>query len=1049
MLSHPDYTDVRELGRGGLGVVYLAQHTLLKRWEVLKVMGRPQMTQPGAADRFLQEVQSAARLEHPNVVKAYTAMRVGDTLAFAMEYVPGVDLAKVVQTGGPLGVKVACFYAAQVALGLQHAHDKGMVHRDIKPANLMLMKDGAKQVVKILDFGLAKVTSERPADTGLTGDGQMMGTPDYMAPEQALDAAKADIRADIYALGVTLYFLLTGVSPFRRTSLLATLHAHQTESPRPLQELRPDVPPGLAGVVGRMLAKQPAERYQTPKDVLDALVPLYKGAPAGLVAPAVLPAAVPAPASSIHQAATILGPSPSTAVDRREFVPPPHTRPADGLESESDLPRSDSFRTSPLVDMPTVISDQTEPFSRPADQPLGRATKSTHNRRGKLIRIGFVLVGLFVIGGLCLAAAFWYADRSSRSPDQATAGVPIAVPKDPAPPATTTEIAPENWLPTLRANDAAATLRVLKSLAAVDAGRQPPGEELLTEVTVKLNHDSSAVRDAALAVLRRHDAASPPTEARLRKALSCAWIEGQLYAVQWYGRIQAPPPVVDRLEALCRNPSPQTTALRLAAVDAWVGCQPGARASAFHCLAERLDDPEPQVSAAAQRALRRTGFTPEQRSLLVNYLNSPRLDVRFKTTPARSAVAQLLRDDPADTDQLLRAFRPLLSAREPAELRAVAVDVILASDDAVRRCATSQDADPAPALVDLLVGNDGAVPNASPEVRRRIVTRVAAAAPLALPADRLMVVLERDPDATVWAAAEGLLCIMPVASADDVARVRKLLNSPRVRAAGKEQVLDALAAADDGPARDLVAAAWPEVWDVFQAQVRRADALSLLTKGLSVVARLIDRRPGGADVDRDRAIVDTLIALAFDTDERQNEIDPDVRTTAARLIRPFGGLAIECLDKRAAKTKKDDVACRLYGGIISLGTDGPLRDKAVEIMAGRVLGTAKDKPGLRPALLSAAGRLGGDRFVDSLLLWSDRKNPSTDEMHPLELRVWATETLGAIDPKTLSDGRGKAKADVRSKVINQLVFLELNGTDPRIKTAASVSLQRFRAGLKK
>ena len=202
LLNHPDYTDIRELGHGGMGVVYLAQHKLLKRWEVLKVMGQKQMSQAGSLDRFLQEVQSAARLQHPNVVKAYTATRLGDSIAFAMEYVPGEDLSKVVQTGGPLGVKLTCFFGAQVAQGLQHAHEKGMVHRDIKPANLILMKEGNKQVVKILDFGLAKVTSENSADTGLTGDGQMMGTPDYMSPEQSLDAAKADIRADIYSLGV-------------------------------------------------------------------------------------------------------------------------------------------------------------------------------------------------------------------------------------------------------------------------------------------------------------------------------------------------------------------------------------------------------------------------------------------------------------------------------------------------------------------------------------------------------------------------------------------------------------------------------------------------------------------------------------------------------------------------------------------------------------------------------------------------------------------------------------------------------------------------------
>lgn len=273
LANHPDYADVRELGRGGMGVVYLAQHRLMKRWEVLKVVGKEQLASRGAADRFLQEVQSAARLNHPNVVKAYSATWLGEMIAFSMEYVPGEDLAKVVKARGPLSVQHASFYCAQVAMGLQHAHDKGMVHRDIKPANLILTKDGNKPVVKILDFGLAKVTSEHKEDTGLTREGTMMGTPDFMAPEQWMDAAKADIRADIYSLGCTLYYLLTGRPPFQGISLVDLHRKHETQVARPLNLERPEVPPELAAVVAKMLAKEPGKRYQTPSEVAAALKP--------------------------------------------------------------------------------------------------------------------------------------------------------------------------------------------------------------------------------------------------------------------------------------------------------------------------------------------------------------------------------------------------------------------------------------------------------------------------------------------------------------------------------------------------------------------------------------------------------------------------------------------------------------------------------------------------------------------------------------------------------------------------------------------------------
>jgi serine/threonine protein kinase len=214
--EHPQYEVVRELGRGGMGVVYLANNKLMDRPEVLKVVGRHLLDQPGAADRFLREIRSAAKLSHPHIVTAYSALQAGELLVLAMEYVEGETLAQLVQAKGRLPVVNACYYAQQVAQGLQHAYEKGMVHRDIKPHNLILSRQGKKHAVKILDFGLAKATREGgEGDRALTGTGMMLGTPDYMAPEQTLDAAKADIRADIYSLGCTLYYLLAGSPPFQ------------------------------------------------------------------------------------------------------------------------------------------------------------------------------------------------------------------------------------------------------------------------------------------------------------------------------------------------------------------------------------------------------------------------------------------------------------------------------------------------------------------------------------------------------------------------------------------------------------------------------------------------------------------------------------------------------------------------------------------------------------------------------------------------------------------------------------------------------------------
>jgi serine/threonine protein kinase len=274
--NHPDYELIKELGQGGMGTVYLAKNRMMDRPEVLKVISKSLLDRPGALERFQQEIRSAAKLAHTNIVAAYSVLRPGDLLVFAMEYVRGQDLSEVVKQRGPLPVANAAFYIHQVANGLQHAFEKGMVHRDIKPNNLMLAIEGKKHVVKILDFGLAKATSEKGGETGLTKSGQMLGTPDYVAPEQTLDAHKADIRADIYSLGCTLYFLLSGGPPFQETSLFEILKAHHERDPKPLNLVRPDVPVELAAVVAKMMAKDPTKRYQMPTEVAKALVPFFR-----------------------------------------------------------------------------------------------------------------------------------------------------------------------------------------------------------------------------------------------------------------------------------------------------------------------------------------------------------------------------------------------------------------------------------------------------------------------------------------------------------------------------------------------------------------------------------------------------------------------------------------------------------------------------------------------------------------------------------------------------------------------------------------------------
>jgi serine/threonine protein kinase len=352
------YEIVKELGRGGMGVVYLAKNVNMGgRLEVLKVLNDRLVSVPEAKERFLREISSVAMLNHPSIVTAYSVLPLSNMLVFSMEYVQGTDLHKFIRQNNPLPIALACSIAQQIASGLQHGHERGLVHRDIKPSNIMIFRSGKKLAAKILDYGLAKATSEKASD-GLTQNGMMLGTPEYIAPEQMLNAANSTICADIYSLGCTLYHMLSGQPPFKGTVGEVMMAHAQIEAPM-IHLIRTDVPIELSTVIAKMMAKDPSRRYQTPGELIAVLKP-FTNKPATVIAQTELPGPVDA-----------------------------STRDTDGIAARADLDTSVEAKRSELL---SILSQPRQTKAKLNKKPTLFGKQFSNRNSGVGITTGLILL---------------------------------------------------------------------------------------------------------------------------------------------------------------------------------------------------------------------------------------------------------------------------------------------------------------------------------------------------------------------------------------------------------------------------------------------------------------------------------------------------------------------------------------------------------------------------------------------------------------------------------------------------------------------------------
>jgi eukaryotic-like serine/threonine-protein kinase len=327
------YKVLERLGSGGMGQVFLCEHKMMRRRVAVKVLPTAKADDPSSLERFYREARVVGALDHPNIVRAHDIDQDDNLHFLVMEFVDGPNLQEIVKRTGPVDPIRAAHYVYQSALGLQHAFDSaGIIHRDIKPGNILVDRQG---VVKILDMGLARFFHDEEDLLTRKFDETVLGTADYLSPEQAVDSHTVDIRADIYSLGATFYFMLAGNPPFTDGTVAQKLIWHQTRDPKPIRSIRPEVPQELATIIEKMMAKDVKARYQSPKELADALAPFVTTPippPSEAEMPRLSPAAlglvggtVTAPVNSNSPARTSGPASPPPKEPELPKPPPPRT----------------------------------------------------------------------------------------------------------------------------------------------------------------------------------------------------------------------------------------------------------------------------------------------------------------------------------------------------------------------------------------------------------------------------------------------------------------------------------------------------------------------------------------------------------------------------------------------------------------------------------------------------------------------------------------------------------------------------------------------------